>query len=129
MRVMMECPDCGRRTVWLSKRNGDSRVNRDPSAITAVNRTGICYTDHRIRQAKAGIGEPRHVNKSGVTDYMLGRTRSTFDTPMTEEEIAAVRERVKDMWRDRRARGIPREGKPVHEWARGNGGLYASEIH
>lgn len=146
--TFLECPDCGRRTVYVSKAGGNPRVNQfKEDVVVAVNKTGICYTDHRRRSGKSisqkrkgsdvvkpksiASGEPtmRQIGRkrSGVTNASLGLHRLNR-TVMSDEEIAYQRRQLLAMIHDRRARNIPPWGMDPKDFAYGNGGLYASEV-
>ena len=122
------CPVCHRATLYLPKENGKRRTNYlKDTMVTAVNATGICYTDFRATREQVGSYNRK---SSGVTNASLGLHNANYHTKkaMTDEEAERLRDQLRQMIRDRRARGVHPEGMDVAEWAHGNGGLYASEV-
>lgn len=118
----MRCPDCMRETVYVTvpEREGLSgkEENRKPGTLRAANREGLCTTCLRVRKGYRPHGQVR----------FPGRNRLIKTSTMTDEECESVREKLTIMELDRRARGVPENGVPVEDWARGNGGLYSWQV-
>jgi hypothetical protein len=117
----VRCPDCARETVYVPvpERPGTSGkvVERKPGVLLAVVRDGTCATCHRNRKHGRVPGDRRY---TGHGRFLKG--------VMSDAECEAIRNRLRVMELDRRARGIPAEGIPTEDWAIGNGGLYSYEV-
>jgi hypothetical protein len=92
-------------------------MDRKPGLLVAVVRDGTCATCHRNRKRGRVPGDRRY---TGHGRFLKGT--------MSDAECEAIRERLRVMELDRRARGIPAEGIRTEEWAFGNGGLYSWQV-
>jgi hypothetical protein len=113
----LRCPDCNRRV----RRKGSMKLDPNDKRPASLLADGTCT--------------PCWVKRKGLNskEFHDGKRRNRGNNvykrpPMTDEQIAQERQRIKMMEVSRLMRGIPEEGIPVEDWARGNGGLYSFQI-
>lgn len=133
-----QCPSCHRHT-WPRTRMVNkpvpmpdwAKARGDVQASLIDGTCSRCYTPSARRDAPLVATVAANGHPLPPKPIRTGERRPAAKLPkhkLTDEEITDLRLRLMGMMSDRRARGVPIEGLPVEDWARGNGGLYASEI-
>lgn len=133
-----QCSGCKRYT-WPRDRMVNTPVPRpdwakdrgDMIASLVDGTCARCYTPSEKRDGSAPqytmSADGKLLPPKAVEKY-VPRKHLRVRHPMTPDRLEMMKAGLRNYVLDRRARGVPPEGIPAEDWARGNGGLYHYEV-